>query len=159
MPFTPFHMGPALVVKALAQRRFSLMVFGWSQIIMDLQPLYVLLTGHGHLHGFTHTLIGAALLGVCAAVSGKYAGTWGLRLLREARHLPITWPVAFLSAFIGTFSHVIIDSIMHVDLQPFYPFSEDSPLYRLIGIDSLHWWCLGAALAGSALYYILERRR
>lgn len=32
MPFTPFHMGPGLLVKALLQGSFSLMVFGWTQI-------------------------------------------------------------------------------------------------------------------------------
>lgn len=30
MPFTPFHMGPGLLVKALLQGSFSLMVFGWT---------------------------------------------------------------------------------------------------------------------------------
>jgi hypothetical protein len=39
MPFTPLHMGPGIAIKAIARRRFSLMVFGWSQILMDLQPL------------------------------------------------------------------------------------------------------------------------
>ncbi len=50
MPFTPFHMGPAIFIKALLQGSFSLMVFGWSQIIMDIQPLVVLLTQEGRLH-------------------------------------------------------------------------------------------------------------
>ena len=63
MPFTPFHMGPGVMVKAVLRRRFSLMVFGWSQIIIDLQPLVVLLTGKRKLHGFTHTLTGALLIG------------------------------------------------------------------------------------------------
>jgi len=58
MPFTPFHMGPGILFKALLQGSFSLMVFGWAQIIMDIQPLIVLITGKGHLHGFTHTYIG-----------------------------------------------------------------------------------------------------
>ena len=68
MPFTPFHLGPATVVKALLQDRFSLVVFGWSQIVMDVQPLVVMVSGRGHMHGFTHTLIGATLLGLVAAL-------------------------------------------------------------------------------------------
>ncbi len=39
MPFTPFHMGPGLLIKAVLQGAFSLMVFGWAQIVMDIQPL------------------------------------------------------------------------------------------------------------------------
>ncbi len=40
MPFTPLHMGPALVLKSVVGASFSLTVFGWSQIVMDIQPLF-----------------------------------------------------------------------------------------------------------------------
>jgi len=115
MPFTPLHMGPGLLVKALLQGSFSLMVFGWAQILMDIQPLVVILTGEGHLHGFSHTYVGAALLAVVAAVTAKYLSEIGLWLLRIPGYEQVTiaWSVVFLSAFIGTFSHVAIDSIMH----------------------------------------------
>ncbi len=39
VPFTPIHMGPGMLVKPVLQERFSLMMFGWSQIMMDIQPL------------------------------------------------------------------------------------------------------------------------
>ena len=58
MPFTPLHMGPGIAVKAVMQRQFSLMVFGWSQIVIDLQPLFAMITGKGELHGFSRTYIG-----------------------------------------------------------------------------------------------------
>jgi ribosomal protein S12 methylthiotransferase accessory factor len=57
MPFTPVHMGPGILVKALMQGSFSLMVFGWAQIVMDIQPLFVMITGEGHLHGFSHPYV------------------------------------------------------------------------------------------------------
>jgi hypothetical protein len=50
-------MGTGILIKALLQCSFSLMVFGWSQIVMDLQPLWVLLNGNGHIHGFSHILL------------------------------------------------------------------------------------------------------
>ena len=62
MPFTPFHMGPGILIKALLQGSFSLMVFGWAQILMDIQPLVALITSKGQLHGFSHTYIGASLI-------------------------------------------------------------------------------------------------
>lgn len=157
MPFTPLHMGPGIALKAIAQRNFSLMVFGWSQIVIDIQPLYVMLTDRGELHGFSHTLIGAALLGLFCGWSGKYLGELGLRILREQRHLPISWRTSFISAYIGTFSHVAIDSIMHSDLAPFYPFSEISPWHGIISIEALHIWCLGTAVIGGLTYFVVER--
>jgi len=48
------------------------MVFGWSQIVMDIQALIVLILGEGHLHGFSHTYIGASMLAAFSALSGKY---------------------------------------------------------------------------------------
>jgi hypothetical protein len=119
VPFTPIHMDPGILFKALLQGGFSLMVFGWAQIIMDIQPLIVLLSGEGHLHGFTHTYIGATLIGAVSAVTGKYAAELGLRLIDAHSFLPIGWVVTIFSAFIGSYSHVLLDSLMHADLQPF----------------------------------------
>ncbi|WP_028864029.1 metal-dependent hydrolase [Psychromonas aquimarina] len=158
MPFTPFHMGPGIVVKSLLQGSFSLMVFGWAQIVMDIQPLLVMLTGEGHLHGFSHTYIGALLLAVFSALTGKYLSEIGLFILavNKKQRLEILWRVSFLSAFIGTFSHVLLDSIMHSDVEPFYPFSADNQFLGLISVQALHKVCLYSALVGGILYFTIN---
>jgi len=155
MPFTPLHMGPGLLVKALLQGSFSLMVFGWAQILMDIQPLVVILTGEGHLHGFSHTYVGAALLAVVAAVTAKYLSEIGLWLLRIPGYEQVTiaWSVVFLSAFIGTFSHVAIDSIMHSDIAPYYPISAKNHLLGATTVETLHKLCLYSGSLGMALYF------
>lgn len=150
-------MGPGIVVKAALRRHFSLMVFGWSQILMDLQPLYVMLTDRGELHGASHTVLGALLIGLLATVSGQPLGELGLRVLRERAHLPIPWRVALQSAYIGTLSHVLIDSIMHSDLRPFAPWSAASPLHGLISIEHLHLACVVSAVLGGAVWYGVQR--
>ena len=157
MPFTPLHMGPGLIVKACMQNSFSLMVFGWTQILIDIQPLVVMLTGKGELHGFSHTYIGASLIALVAALSGKYLGELGLKIIREPQFLPINWPVAFVSAFIGTYSHVFIDSIMHHDIMPLAPFSNVSWLYSVISVNALHVVCLVSAIIGAIGFYLIRR--
>ena len=57
------------------------MVFGWAQIVMDLQPLFVMITGERHPHGFSHTDIGAILLAILSALIGKYLSEVGLNIL------------------------------------------------------------------------------
>jgi membrane-bound metal-dependent hydrolase YbcI (DUF457 family) len=156
MPFTPFHMGPGMLVKAILQGSFSLMVFGWTQIIMDIQPLIVLISGNGHLHGFTHTYIGATLIAIFSGFTGKYAGEYGLRFLGQARFSPIRWPVAYISAFIGSFSHVLLDSIMHGDVQPFAPFVLNNMFLGLISVEALHKVCLYSGLVGVGLYFVVS---
>jgi membrane-bound metal-dependent hydrolase YbcI (DUF457 family) len=142
MPFTPFHMGPGIAVKAVLQRRFSVMVFGWSQIVIDIQPLVVMINGQGQVHGFTHTYIGATLIALFCAITGKYLGEIGLRIIRLRRHLPISWSVSFISAFIGTYSHVFFDSIMHSDITPFAPFSSANGLHGIISVGGLYLFCV-----------------
>ena len=156
MPFTPFHMGPGIFIKAILQGSFSLMVFGWAQIVMDIQPLIVLITGDGHLHGFSHTYIGATLLAVFSALSGKYLSEIGLRIFGISKHdnpIIISWWVSFLSAFIGTYSHVVLDSIMHSDVEPYYPLSQVNGLLGIMTIPQLHQLCLYSALLGAIIYY------
>lgn len=159
MPFTPFHMGPGLVVKACMQGTFSLMVFGWSQILVDIQPLVVLLTGKGELHGFSHTYIGATFIAVISALTGKYLGEIGLRIIRMPRYNPINWRVAFVSAFIGTYSHVFIDSMTHSDIEPFSPFTTGNALHGIISSNTLYIFCVISGAAGGISFYLIERLR
>jgi membrane-bound metal-dependent hydrolase YbcI (DUF457 family) len=150
-------MGPGIAIKALMQGSFSLMVFGWAQIVMDIQPLLVMLTGEGHLHGFSHTYLGATLLTLFSALSGKYLSELGLYVLglNQQWQVKIAWWVTLLSAFVGTYSHVLLDSIMHGDVQPFYPFTTHNSLLGLISVASLHTFCLVCGAVGGVLYYVI----
>jgi hypothetical protein len=159
MPLTPVHMGPGILIKSIFQSSFSLMVFGWAQIVMDIQPLIVLLSGEGQLHGFSHTYIGASIIALFSAWSGKYLSEFGLLILGVAKKnnpIFISWWVVFISAFIGTFSHVFLDSIMHSDIEPFYPFFLENSMLKIISINQLHKLCLYSALVGTAIYYLLQ---
>ena len=157
MPFTPLHMGPGIVIKAALQGGFSLMVFGWSQIVIDIQPLVVMLTGQGELHGFSHTLLGATLIGLLCGLTGKPLGEFGLRVIRAQKYLPISWRVSVTSALIGTYSHIFIDSIMHADVLLMSPLSTARPLHSIISIEALHVWCLASAVVGGLVYFVVER--
>ena len=139
------------------QGSFSLMVFGWTQIVMDIQPLIVIITGAGHLHGFSHTYLGATLIALFSGLTGKYLSELGLKILRIGPEQPVSigWGICLSSAFIGSFSHVLLDSIMHADLQPFYPIVLDNQFLGLISIDVLHRICLYSGLVGAALYYLI----
>ena len=162
MPFTPIHMGPGLFIKAILQGSFSLMVFGWAQIVMDIQPLVVMITGVGHLHGFSHTYLGAVLLTVFSALTGKYLSEIGLLILgisNQQNPIKIKWWISIASAFIGTFSHVFLDSIMHHDVQPFFPFTLNNDFVSIISIEQLHSMCLYLGITGTILYFIVQKRQ
>ncbi len=156
MPFTPFHLGPAIPVKAAGNQKFSLLVYAWAQIVMDLQPLVVILTGQGRTHGITHTFVGAAVLGAAAVVSGKYLGELVLNLLSFGKRprTVIPWRVAILSGLVGTFSHVLLDALVYSDMSPFWPFSHES---FSIGVGSFEMiaFCVVSGVVGLVAWGVI----
>ncbi|KRA72937.1 hypothetical protein ASD78_15095 [Lysobacter sp. Root667] len=149
MPFTPIHLGPGLAFKAIGGRRFSFMVFGGAQVLMDIEPLLGILRGWPVLHGPTHTVWGALPIGLLAGAIGRPISAACLRSLRIP-HAPFTWPASFAGALLGTYSHVLLDAIMHSDLQPVWPLSPANPLLRWISVDQLHLACMALGLFGVA---------
>lgn len=171
MPFTPFHMGPGLAIKAIGRERFSLTVFGFAQVAIDIEPLVRILRGEHALHGITHTYAGALLIGVFALFAGRFACQWLLRLwnaaIRDSHLAPlqlkpdIPWPAAASGALLGTFSHVLVDSIMHPDMRPFAPFVATNRLLDSLSVAGLHMLCILLGIGGAValLATALWRRR
>lgn len=64
-------------------------------------------------------------------------------------------------AFVGTYSHVFLDSIMHSDMQPLAPLSEANGLLHVISVEGLHLLCGLAGVLGALLMFalFLVRRR
>ena len=148
MPFTPFHLGPGLAFKAIGGRHFSFMVFGGAQVLIDIEPGLGLALGWPVLHGWTHTFAGAAVIGAIAGVAGKPASTRVLRWLRIV-HPPLTWTASFIGAFVGTFSHVLLDGLMHADMRPLAPWSEANPWFGWIPMERVYDGCVVAAVTGA----------
>jgi membrane-bound metal-dependent hydrolase YbcI (DUF457 family) len=69
----------------------------------------------------------------------------------------IPWKLAFVSAFVGTYSHVFLDGIMHTDVQPFAPFASSNPFHHLIDVGVLHLLCLLAGVVGIACLITVSR--
>ena len=109
MPFTPLHMGPGLAFKAIGGRHFSLMVFGFSQVMIDLEPLIRMILGDSVLHGVTHTYLGATTVGLASVLIGKPFCQWLLDRFRPDPSLGmLTWirgsgRITSTSAIVGAF--------------------------------------------------------
>ena len=171
MPFTPFHMGPGVVVKAALGRHFSLMVFGFAQVAMDVEPLVRMLRGDLAPHGISHTYAGATVIGLVSLLVGRPVCVWLLRFWPPSPRRPlldwlrgpggITWTAAALGAFVGTFSHVLLDSVMHAEMHPLWPASDHNGLLDLVSMEALHRLCLAGGVLGVgalAIRYWVERR-
>ena len=158
MPFTPFHLGPGALFKAVGGRHFSFMVFGGAQVLMDLEPGLRMMFGMSVLHGWTHTLAGAAIIGSVAAFTGKRVIEIGLRA-RGKDFTPMKWHASILAAYVGTFSHVLLDGIMHSDMVPWYPLASGNDLLGLISVGALHNLCLVMGVGGGIGILVRNRAR
>ena len=160
MPITPFHLGPGALLKSVAPRHFSFTVFALSQALIDLEPIGFFLFAGDPVHPYLHTALGAAVVFLVSWLGGRPVCEWALRVWNawlspaQARWLAyepkITPTAAAVGAFVGAYSHVAIDSIMHVDVRPFAPFSPASPWLQVVTIETLHWLCVLAGLLGLA---------
>jgi hypothetical protein len=150
MPFTPFHLGPGAVFKAIGGKHFSFMVFGGSQVLIDIEPGLGLIYGWPVLHGWTHTIPGALAIGAIAGVIGRPISEFVLRLLRIG-YPPFTWTASFAGAFLGTFSHIALDALMHADIAPWRPFTAANPWYGLLSMEAVYRGCLVVGLVAAAI--------
>jgi hypothetical protein len=50
MPVTPFHFGPGAAIHSLAPKRVSFLAFCVSNVLIDIEPLYFMLTKQFPLH-------------------------------------------------------------------------------------------------------------
>jgi membrane-bound metal-dependent hydrolase YbcI (DUF457 family) len=163
MPFTPFHMGPGAAIKAVTGKYFSLSVFGFAQILIDIEPLIRVLQGGSVVHGLSHTFLGATVIGIFSLAVGKpfcsgLFSCWNLLVRPKFLHwlkvsANISWSSAALGAFIGTFSHVLLDSMMHDDIQPFAPFKKANPFLNVLPAGWIYLFCVVFGVFG--LYCIV----
>ena len=133
------------------------MVFGGAQVLMDIEPLVGILRGSFVLHGCSHTLAGALAIGTLAGIIGRPMSARVLALLRIAHH-PFTWTASFLGAYAGTFSHVLLDALMHPDMHPWWPLATGNGLLAAIPVGWLHVGCVVAAFVGAAAVALRLRR-
>lgn len=161
-----------MLVKAVAPRHFSFTVFAFSQVLIDLEPIGMFIFTGAPVHPWLHTYLGATLVFLASGWLGPPVGEWAIRQWNawlspaQARWLAyeprISARAAGIGAFIGAYSHVAIDSIMHGDMAPFAPFSAASPWLLAVSIETLQWLCVLAGIIGvtglAAIRWLALRR-
>jgi len=166
MPFTLFHFGPGIAIKGLLGDNFSLLTFGISQIAIDIEPLIGMLRGADRLHTFSHTYLGALIIALVVILLAPIICPPLLRRWNKELHThQLNWlisseslrPISVITgAMLGTFSHIALDSLMHIDMTPLAPWSEINPLLNLISHSQLEMWCIGAGIGGVVLWFTVS---
>ena len=155
MPFTPFHLGPALGFGLPLRRYIHLPTFIVANVIVDLEPFIVLVLGLRYpLHGYLHTYFSAILLGIVVGyimfILERFFHPLYKALLLESDGNKNR--ISFiLAGFLGIMLHVTLDSPLYSDIQPFYPLMVNPQYYSEL-TSGIYSFCVWMGLIGIILY-------
>lgn len=160
MPFTPYHLGPALLAGMLLVPFIDLSAILIGSVILDLEPLAVLMFDLPYaLHGIFHTYLAASVVAILLAILlWPLHGTLNTIVSVFGIHQESTLRSIFLGSLIGTYSHVFMDSFLYPEMNPFYPFMGN-PFVGLIQGQAIYSFCVISGILGLVMYagYLLFR--
>ena len=155
MPFTPFHLGPGLLIALLLFRILDLPTFLLASVIVDVEPFLVMFLGLNYpLHGFFHSFLGGSIVALVLALAmsklrPSISRVMSLLRLKQTISRGRIWAASFL----GLYMHLLLDSPLYRGMRPFYPL-DTNPLLSssmFIGFE-IYAVCTICFLAGIFLY-------
>ncbi|MDH5460867.1 MAG: hydrolase [Candidatus Bathyarchaeota archaeon] len=155
MPFTPFHLGPALALGLPTRKYIHAPTFIIANVIVDVEPLVVLFLGSRYpLHGYLHTFLLASLIGlifgyVMSSAERFFQPLFKMLFLETGDKLKLKSFV--LAGALGTILHVLLDSPLYTDIQPFYPVIANL-LYNPALSSEIYNLCVWLGIVGIAYY-------
>jgi membrane-bound metal-dependent hydrolase YbcI (DUF457 family) len=158
MPFTPFHLGPALFLGLLLFRFADFPTLVVASVILDLEPFAVLVTGLDYpLHGFFHSFLGGTIVAVALGLIMLRLGGTARGVLKPLglEQSPSRQTI-MLGSFLGVYSHILLDSPLYADIRPFFPSSVNpffvGDAFAGIYVEAL---CVLLFLVGIAGYIVM----
>ena len=166
MPFTPFHLGPALLFGLLLLRFLDFPTFLVANVIVDVEPSLVLLFGLDYpLHGFFHSFLGGTIMALALVlVMNRIRATLSpvLAFFRLAQRSSLR--SILLASVSGVYLHILLDARMYGDIQPLYPIEVNPFLVQTalpgLGEYTFCVWCFfGAGIVYVVKLFLIWRKR
>jgi len=163
VPFTPFHLGPALLFGLAFSSTFDLLTLLIASVIPDVEPFFILLFDlSGPSHGFFHSYVGSSILAVLVAVV--------VYLLMDAlANVMLKFQVSqkssfekiLFTSFVGAYFHVFLDSLLYREMNPLYPL-QGNPFVGMmpthIADGAIYGFCSISFILGIGLYLYKIRK-
>jgi hypothetical protein len=152
-----------MAVKAAIPRHFSIVVFGLTQIALDLEVAWHMSHHEYPFHTFWHTYLGATIIAAGLTVLGKPASQWiktaWNRIAAKCRDAELTVPVpttrvaSFTGASIGAYSHILLDSLFHPDIEPLQPWSPTNGFRCIVDPHGVELVCIVLGVIGLVWFF------
>nr|BDD44356.1 hypothetical protein 8 [bacterium] len=159
MPFTPFHFGPNLWIGILFINFINVGAFFLSNIIIDIEPLIVMLFNLDYpLHGYMHCYLAVTIVAFpCAYIYKKCLKPINiiLKIFKFAQES--SFKSIYFSFLSGFYFHIFLDSILYKDITPFFPF-QFKPMFATVGSTTIYLFCMASFFVAAFFYLALGRK-
>lgn len=156
MPFTPFHLGPALAIGLPLRRYIHAPTFIVGNVIIDVEGLSVIVLGLNYpLHGYLHTLLFAAVIGLLVGfVMFKLEKPMQpfYRKIQLETNSTLKLKSFLLAGVLGAALHVLFDAFLYAEMEPFFPWTINPLLNAGLSMSQVYMACVGLGIIG-ILYY------
>ena len=155
MPFTPYHVGPALLVALLLYPLLDIPTFIVASLILDLEPLAVILgladwSMHGVFHSFTMGTVVGVVLALPMYLVKKYTSPIQIGMMPPKEY---TIKDLIITSVFGIWLHIFLDAFVYSDLNLFYPI-QWNPLVGLVPYQTIINFCLVSLPVAFIIYLI-----
>ena len=157
MPFTPFHLGPGLVIGIVFRRWVNLAAILVASVIVDIRATYCFFTGCYPLHGPFHTFLGATILAF-GVIIGIYVFRNQLEQISNNFNIEqdYTLQSIVIGALLGVWIHIILDAFLYPEMTPFWP-APGNPLVGMFDTITVYSLCIAGFVIGCLIYiYIVH---
>ena len=156
LPFTLFHLGPALAIGLPLRKYIHAPTFILANILVDVEPLLVLVLGLNYpLHGYLHTFVFALFLGIALGLVmfslERFLQPVHKLLLLETDSKSRIGAFVVAGAF-GTMLHVLFDAPLYSDIQPFYPLTTANLMLNIVSSPEVYAATMWLGVLGVVLY-------
>jgi membrane-bound metal-dependent hydrolase YbcI (DUF457 family) len=154
MPFTPYHFGPAALIGFPLKRWIDIPVFVLANVVIDLEPLAVMLFGLEYpLHGYIHTYLFGGLVGLAWGFAAYLLLQQVFKPIMGFFRLPYqpTLLKMTVSGLLGIWFHVFIDSFLYKEMNPFWPIMGN-PFHAIVRYQTIFLICEISLVVAIVLY-------
>ncbi len=157
MPFTPFHLGPALVIGIIFIYYLDFPTLLGASVILDIEPFLVLLLDLNYsLHGFFHSFLGGTLIILPLSIIMFKIRPYLNPIMDYLKiKQKSSFPNILTASIIGIYLHLLLDAPLYSDMQPFFPLNFN-PFINASGTPEIiiYLFCACCFLVAISLYFI-----
>ena len=157
IPFTPYHLGPSGLFGLLFLKWVDFPTLLIASVIMDIESIMVIVFNLPYpLHGVLHSFFGAFLAAFLLILVMKFLREYFSQVLIVFKvKQDITLRSISIGAFLGTFSHVLLDAPLYEEMNPLFPLAGN-PFWIESSFASLYisLFCAYCFLGALLIYFI-----